>query len=259
MSESDQQCPRPVVGKTRATVASEWDRIAHVRHDQMASGKDLSFRYVLTPAVKELLKGCNLQRVLDLGCGTGQLAAELAAMSTKVTAVDVSSRSIGIAKRTCSDFVNTSFFLGSVEEFADQWNDLPFTTAIANMTLMACLDLDSFIEAVSRVVVSKGHLIATITHPSFWPYYRGYANADWFNYAQETVIEAPFKISAESTEYVTTHIHRPLASYISSLFGAGFVVESILEPFPDDTTQTLYPEPWRFPRFLAFRARMAPG
>ena len=259
MQGSDQQSLRPVVGKSPTDVAREWDRIAHIRHDQIASGKDLSFRHVLMPTIQRLLKGSNLKRVLDLGCGTGQLAAQLAAMSAEVTAVDASSRSIEIARQICVESANTSFFSGSVEEFADQWSGPPFTTAVANMTLMDCMDLDSFIEAVSNVLIPKGCFVATITHPFFWPSYRGYADASWFSYDQEIVIEAPFRISAEPTDYVTTHVHRPLASYLSSLAAAGFVVDSILEPYPDNETQSLYPDRWRFPRFLVFRALRTPA
>ena len=64
---------RPALNKTSEAIASEWDRIAHARHMQIATGKDLSFNYVLKPTVLELLQGCNLKRVLDLGSGTGEL------------------------------------------------------------------------------------------------------------------------------------------------------------------------------------------
>lgn len=254
--QSDQRYPRPVVRKTQTDLTHEWDRIAKVRNQQIASGKDLSYRHVLVPAINSLSKGCDLEGVLDLGCGTGQLAAELARISASVTAVDVSSRSIEIAQETCAELTNTSFVVSSVEEFAEEWTGPLFTTAVANMTLMTCLNLQVFIESISRLLVPNGHFIASITHPFFWPYHHGYANADWFNYDQEILIEAPFIISTESTNYVTTHIHRPLTSYFNSLFEAGFVVESILEPYPDNKVQTLYPDRWTFPRFLIFRALM---
>ena len=251
---SNRNSPRPVVGKSLADIAHEWDQLAYIRRDQIASGKDLSFRYVLLPAIRELLKGCSLKRVLDLGCGTGYLSSELAAISGEVTAVDVSSRSIEIAREACADSLNASFFLGSAEEFADQWSGPSFNTAVANMTLMDCLDLDSFILAVSRMITTDGCLVATITHPYFWPYYRGYADEGWFSYDQEIVIESPFRISTELTSHLTTHVHRPLASYLSSLSRAGFEVDSILEPIPDNRIQTLYRDRWKYPRFLGFRA-----
>ncbi len=250
---SNELLVRPALEKSSSDIKNEWDRIAHLRHQQIDSGKDLSFRYVLVPAVLELLQGCSLKSVLDLGCGTGELTRELAAVSSAVIGVDSSAHSIEIAEETCTESTNVSFHAGTVEEFACRWAGPRFTTAVANMTLMACLNLTSFLEATASLLAPRGCLVATITHPWFWPSYWGYANADWFSYNKEVVLEAPFRISTEVTNYVTTHVHRPLLSYINSLSQAGLLVDNILEPYPNDAIQALYPEQWRFPRFLAFR------
>ena len=206
------------------------------------------------PSIQALLQGSNLERVLDVGCGTGQLTGQLARVSAKVIAVDASTHSVRIAQESHAELTNASFHVGSVEDFARRWAGPPFTTAVANMTLMACLNLHSFVEAVARLISPGGCFVASITHPWFWPYYRGYANADWFRYDREVIIEAPFRISAEATDYVTTHVHRPLVSYLNSLSEAGLIVDRVLEPYPDEGIQALYPEPWLFPRFLVLRA-----
>ena len=245
---------RPVAGKSLDDIGKEWDRIAHLRHKQIVSGNDLSFNYVLMPTVLELLQGCNLKKVLDLGCGSGELTRELANVSGEVIGVDLSLLNIEIAQEISAESINVSFHSGSVEEFADQWSGLGFTTVVANMTLMDCVNLDSLIEATAKLIAPKGRFVATITHPWFWPYYWGYANADWFSYHREIVLEAPFRISAEVTDYVTTHVHRPLSIYQNTLARAGFLIDQILEPYPDEEVHSLYAERWSFPRFLAFRA-----
>lgn len=249
---------RPAIGKSSTDIAREWDEIARVRYRQIVSGQDLSFNNVLLPTIRTLLEGINLESVLDVGCGTGQLTRELAAMSGKLVAVDSSARSIEIARRVCFSSGNVSFHFSSVEEYARHWSGSRFTTAVANMTLMTCLDLESFVEAVARVVAPSGCFVATITHPWFWPHYRGYANADWFSYSKEIVLEGPFNISNEVSEYVTTHVHRPLVTYLNSLSRFGFQIDRIMEPYPQEESQALYPDPWRFPRFLAFRAFFKP-
>ena len=245
---------RPVVGKSSIDIAREWDKIAQLRYWQIASGKDLSFSHILLPTIQTLVEDCSLESVLDIGCGTGQLTRELANVSGKLTAVDPSARSIDIARRTCFSSGNVSFYVGTVEEFARNWSGSPFNIAVANMTLMTCLDLEALVRAVATVVAPDGCFVATITHPWFWPQYRGYANAGWFNYHQEIVLEGPFSISAEISDYVTTHVHRPLATYLNSLSQFGFRLDRIMEPYPREEIQALYPDRWRFPRFLAFRA-----
>ena len=124
---------------------------------------------------------------------------------------------------------------------------------------MDCMNLDSFLSAAAGLLSTNGSFIATITHPWFWPQYWGYADAHWFNYEKETILEASFRISGEITDYVTTHVHRPLSRYLKSLSQAGFRVDRVFAPFPSEQVQTLYPARWKFPRFLAFLASKAPG
>ena len=244
MPASKEPFARPASYKFSVAIAAEWDRIAHVRHKQIDGGNDLSFSHILMPTVLDLLQGCDLNRIIDLGCGTGELTRELALVSGKVSGVDLSPLSIEIAEETCTGSPNISFRAGAVEDFARHWTGPRFTTAVANMTLMTCLDLDSFVKAAGKLVAPEGHLIATITHPWFWPSYWGYDNADWFSYHQEVVVEAPFRISAEATDYVTTHVHRPLSTYMNCLARQGFRVHRILEPYPNEEIQALYPERW---------------
>lgn len=249
---------RPVAGKSLSEIAREWDDIAEVRHRQIASGEDLSFSHVLLPTIRTLLDGCSLENTVDVGCGTGQLTSELAGRSASVAAIDTSARSIGIARESCADQSNVSFHVSSIEEFAMRWPSPQFTTAVANMTLMTCLDLRSFMQAVATVVVPTGSFVATITHPWFWPHYRGYANASWFSYCEEMILEGPFNIALEFSEHVTTHVHRPLVGYLDTLSHFGFRLNQVLEPYPGEEIQELYPDPWQFPRFLALRASLDP-
>ena len=245
---------RRVFRKSIDDLRTEWDRIAFVRQQQIESGKDLSFRYVLLPTILELLDGCDLTKVLDVGCGTGEPTKVLAGIAKWVAGVDVSSRSIEIAQSTHHELPNVAFYADSVEDFAHKRNRHSFSAAVANMTLMTCLDLDSLVEAIAKLLIPGGCLVASITHPCFWPHYWGYANADWFRYDQEMVIEAPFRISRAQTRFTTTHVHRPFSSYAKTLFQQGFVIDQLIEPYPDDSIQSLYPARWDFPRFLVFRA-----
>ena len=344
---------KPVTGKTDQDIQIEWNQIAVLRHWQIASGLDLSFSYVLLPLIRKLMGKCRLENVLDIGCGTGELTKEIASLSAQVIAVDSSSESVAIARKTCAKSLNVSFDVGTAEEFAYRRSDCRFTTAISNMTLMDCLNLDSVIRklmgkcrlenvldigcgtgeltkeiaslsaqviavdsssesvaiarktcakslnvsfdvgtaeefayrrsdcrfttaisnmtlmdclnldsvlsAVASLLDANGSFIATITHPWFWPQYWGYADAPWFNYQNETILETTFRISGDATDCVTTHVHRPLSHYLKSLSQAGFRVDQILEPFPSEKVHNLYPERWKFPRFLVFVASKAAG
>ena len=246
---------QPANQKTQVDLKHEWNRIARTRHEQIVSGKDLSYQHILVPLVLGLLEGCDLTRVLDLGCGTGELTKELAKISSEVVGIDPSEQSVEIARKICVDSGNVSFHVTTAEDFAREWTGSRFTIAVANMALMTCLDLSSFIKATSHLLHSNGRFVATITHPWFWPQYWGYDHSDWFRYDQEIVLEAPFTISLEATNQITTHVHRPLFTYINTLSQTGFQIDTLLEPFPGSEIQALYPARWEFPRFLAFRCQ----
>ena len=173
---------RPATEKSRADIENEWNRIAPLRHQHITSGTDLTFAYVLKPLIRRLLGDSDLSSVLDIGCGTGDLTKEIASMSAVVTGVDLSSVSIEIAQATCAGLNNASFYYCPIEDFAERWNGPQFTTAVANMCLMDCIDLYPCVQAAANLVAAGGHFISTITHPWFWPLYWGYADAEWFNY-----------------------------------------------------------------------------
>ena len=259
MQDNELLAIKRINGKTAWDIQTEWDRIASKRHRQIASGADVSFSHVLLPIFEELMGNCELESVLDLGCGTGELTKVVASLSKLVTGIDPSPESVAIARKMCADCLNVSFYVSTAEEFADRRSEGRFTTAVSNMVLMDCLNLDSVLSAAASVLDVNASFIATITHPWFWPQYWAYADAPWFIYQNETILEATFRISGEVTDCVTTHVHRPLSQYLKSFSRAGFRVNQILEPFPCEEVHRLYAEQWKYPRFMVFVASKAAG
>lgn len=245
---------RPAIGKTQVDISREWDRIALKRAEQIASGKDLSFSFVLLPAILSFTADSHPAFVLDVGCGPGFLTAEIAPRAKRVVGVDISLANINYAKQRWGGLTNVEFVNASVEDYSLRNNRPDFTLVVANMTLVTVLDLDNVLKSVSRLLQSGGHFVATITHPCFWPIYWGYAAKEWFHYSQEIPIEGTFRISLDDGEgFVTTHVHRPLERYITALARAGFRIDEIREPFPSAEAEAKYPHPWEYPRFLSIR------
>ena len=238
-------------------ISQEWDRVALSRHKQLTSGKDISFSQILLPIIRDTLKKRDPSRVLDIGCGTGVLAKEIAPISGQVTGVDLSPTSIEIARSHCSEIENVSFYRGSIENFAASWSGSRFTIAVANMSIMDCADIETFLGSAADLLIARGTFLATVTHPWFWPQYRGYHGEPWFRYHEEVPVSERFRISDEQTSHITSHVHRPLATYTQALSRAGLLIDRIFEPFPEEDVERLYPEPWEYPRFLAFLAHRA--
>lgn len=244
---------KPCSTKSNATLANEWDHLAEERHRQIATGEDVSFRCVVAPTTLRLLGESNLAMVLDIGCGTGAFTLQLARLAGRVIAVDPSKASLAVARRVCQGVQNVLFFEQFLEDAPMLLDASSATAAVALMTLMTAPDLRGFAKALSGYLRPRAVFVAMITHPCFWPRYWGYENEPWFSYNLETFIEAPFVISARPTDILTTHVHRPLASYLDVFSEEGFRLDRIEEPMPTSEVQALYPKKWEFPRFLGIR------
>lgn len=238
--------------KSVDSIRREWDAIAEKRSEQISSHKDLSYEHILIPTVLKIASNSNLSSVIDIGCGVGFVTKAVSPIATSLLAIDMSSKCIQLAQQNCAKQDNVQFENMTIEEYSAGIENPCFTLAIANMTLMTTLDIYTFLQSARRTLVSGAKLVATITHPCFWPAYWGYSSATWFDYTEEIIIEAPFRISQESTAYNTTHVHRPLQHYFSAFKKSNFNVEYFSEPMPDERIRQEHPGVWAFPRFAAF-------
>lgn len=249
---------RRVTTKREEQIIEEWDKIAALRHEQITRGRDVSHRFVLRPCLLGLCADCDQSVVLDAGCGSGVLTAELSFRAEEIYGVDASPQNVQLAANVCKDRPNVRVMNKRLEDLPSV-KDLPhFSLAIANMTFMTCLNLRAVLNAVWTILREDGVLCFTIAHPCFWPQYWSYASEPWFSYKAELIIEAPFRISNEQSSLLTTHVHRSLEQYFSCLKDAGFAVDELVEPIPTNEIHAQYPEPWRFPRFIAIRCIRLP-
>ena len=239
----------PVSMKTQAEVSREWSAIVEIRANQLENNDDLSYSHILAPAVMTLAKNSNLNRVIDIGCGSGFLAKQLAAISEIVVGIDMNSHSIELAKKRYGSIVNLEFINSTVENQARENKEM-FSLAVANMTFATVIDLKSVIRAISQILCDKGSLIITLPHPFFWALYRNYLYENWFEYRREIILEGP--LFDDKPLLSTTQIHRPLEFYISELIEAGFVVNKIMEPNAPEEAKLRYEHRirWEYPRFL---------
>ncbi|MDQ1075040.1 bifunctional 2-polyprenyl-6-hydroxyphenol methylase/3-demethylubiquinol 3-O-methyltransferase UbiG [Microbacterium sp. SORGH_AS_0969] len=234
---------RIVAHKAQTAVTGEWDLIAPERDAQVAGNHDASFTRVLEPWVLDRTRGA--RNIIDVGCGTGRLTSKLHLRAETVVGIDPSSVSIDIAQ---SHDDGTRYAVASAEQWAAQHPDAEIDLVVANMVLMDALHLDSFIAAIARIA-RKGRILATMTHPTFWPIYWGYATNPGFDYLTEAVIEAPFKTSSHEFGLIATHVHRPLSTYLQAFRTNGLKVTHLQELRGPEPRVT-----FPFPRFIGIEA-----
>jgi trans-aconitate methyltransferase len=235
-------------------LAKEWDCLASERHQQILNGLDITFTHVMAPLVESLVGQDNDATLVDIGSGTGELTGRLAARFKRVVCVEPSSQSIGIAKSILSFFPHVEFINSDFEDCETRLNSRAEKNIfLAALMLSADPQLDRIAQTLSRVAKKGDVFVATIPHPCFWPRYWGYEKESWFSYGKELLIKAPFKISLSDSVFKTTHIHRPVEKYILTFAKYGFQLNCMSEPMPSNRIQSLYPNKWEYPRFLALR------
>ena len=159
-----------------------------------------------------MFQSCDTQlHCMDVGCGTGELTHQVAALAQSVTAVDVSPRSIQIARELVGGTGNVLFLAGTLEEALPQPLAEPFSAAVAGMTLMTAPDLRALLDGIAphhfRSVGASwarhappafGQLIGGTTLPS--------GSATTVKWPPSSAIR---RISLVRTDRLTTHIHSP--------------------------------------------------
>lgn len=235
--------------KEISVISREWDDICCQRQEAIISGKDISYIQVIEPTIVEELKGFKSKRLLDVGCGTGVLTNTLTEYSQNCTGIDVSEKSISIAKNNYQKdgllFIQTAM--------KDYKCDQLYDICVSCMALMSDPDYVDTLKSIRKALERNGVLLVLITHPCFWAKYWKIDDKEWFNYEEEIYIEHDFSISLVKSIGKATYIHRPLEQYYMALSRAGYTIEKIKEAYPVGELPDGYK--YDFPRFMLFRCR----
>ncbi len=237
-------------------LVNEWDRLADRRRQEICGGSDSSFVETLLPAVRQEVEVVSSRsrsaELLDIGCGTGELTAQLRPLVHALVGIDPSPRSIALARELSPGLTLHETDLANFSAS----NPGRFDVAVANMVLMNVAELEPFVTDVARVLRPSGVLVATLTHPWTWPRYWAYEQAPWFNYEHEVFVRARWKLSGAevAAEQISTHVHRPLGRYVQSFVEAGLPINGLRELGKTMHTRDGRAVSHPFPRFLLLRA-----
>lgn len=96
------------------------------------------------------------ERILDVGCGTGQLTAEIARSGARVVGLDNSADMLAEARKNYPDL---SFVLGDAASF--HFSE-PFDAVFSNAALHWVKDADGAIESIAKVLHQGGRFVAEL-------------------------------------------------------------------------------------------------
>jgi len=243
------------------TSTRSWDSIA----DDWVAHADLNdYRnFFLMPRTLEMLGEVRGRRILDLGCGEGGYARELARRGAQVTAIDGSPRLIEIAQqRTQNARLPVLHICANASALSESGIEpASFDVVLAAMSLMDVEDYPGAIREVHRTLRPGGELMMSITHPCFSAPLSEWARAEKHElrhfmvdrYFERMAWES--KIAAHFGKSVLRR-HRPVEDFMIPPIACGFELRDFREPLPTEDELKNWPrfrKLLRIPYFLFLR------
>ena len=212
----------------------------------------------------EMMGDVRGKRVLDIGCGGGQLAYYLAeAGAAHVTANDASERMLAVARAQRSH-PRVTYERVSMED-AD-YSAGAFDLVVSSLAFHYVSDYAGLVGRIARWLAVDGQLVFSTEHPIYaarstdegWVSDDDGRSLGWAvdDYAVEGLRERTWFIGG------VHRYHRMLSTILNGLIEAGFAIERIEESWPTEAWLRAHPqdaEELRRPMFLLVRARKLPS
>jgi SAM-dependent methyltransferase len=207
-----------------------------------APGHDAFFELVPPPG----------RATLEVGCGEGRVARDLAARDHRVIAIDITQALASLASEANA---------GPRYVLADgamlPFQAATFDVAVAYNSLMDVDDMPAVVQEIGRVLAPGGRLCVCVTHP-LMDAGRFTARDPEVAFVIETsyLARRPYEGMFERDGLGITFKGwcYPLSTYSRALEASGFLVETLREPEPSPTAPARMERYRRIPNFLMLRA-----
>jgi SAM-dependent methyltransferase len=211
--------------------------------------------YYDRPAMLSLLPDVSGLRVLDAGCGPGIYAEWLVTHGAQVVAFDVTPAFVEITRARLGD--RATVLRADLTQPLDFAEENSFDGVLCPLVLDYIEDWSGVFREFYRVLKFGGWLVFSCGHPlGEWLYLNRKLPGER-NYFQIEQYQTYWTGFGEPRPLVTA-FRRPLSAIINPLLGAGFRLDTLLEPVPTEPFKQAEPEDYerllREPGFLCVRA-----
>lgn len=233
-----------------------WDDHAQWWIDGFTAGVDAEYTEQIIPMAVDELSG--FARILDVGCGEGQISRAVAAGGARVVGIDPTQRNIDVARERGG---GPDYELASADDLP--FGDRSFDAVVACLVFEHIDSLDAAIAEVSRVLVPGGRFAFFLNHPLLQTPGSGWIDDHVLDPPEQYWRIGAYLVETETLEEVEPgvrirFVHRPLSRYVNALATHGLVIEAMVEPSPPPGFLARAPEyalAHTVPRLLYLRAR----
>jgi SAM-dependent methyltransferase len=221
------------------SVRASWDRAADAYAGGQDSGRDY-YRYeFFGPAQVALCGDVAGARLLDVGCGSGYFAREMARRGARVVGVDLSPRMVEHARaHEAAAPLGIEYRVLDAAEVAAAFDAGSFDVATSCLALQDMPAPEAVLRAAHAVLRPGGRFVLSISHPCTDTPYRAWAR-DAEGRKRHLCIDRYFDREpllyawgGWAYDFATPGVHATLEDWLGWALGAGFRLRALREPRP---------------------------
>jgi SAM-dependent methyltransferase len=248
---------------SKEQMAAEWTDFAQNWIDRIRSPRgDPSRVALLDDWMLDAVGNVEGADVIDLGCGEGRFSRMLASLGARVTGVDLSAPMIAAAAGASPTSARETYAVGDMENLRAIAPDA-FDIAVAYLTLVDVHDLASAVRETYRILRPGGRFVVCnlapmVTAGNMWV---KYGDGTKIHYRLDNYMDESARAMVMCGA-VFHNFHRTLSTYINGFLSAGFALEGVSEPVPNQEQLIRDPsnaDSLRVPLFIIYLLRKPPA
>lgn len=233
-----------------------WEEHAGWWIEGFTEGADPEYVEQILPMASAELAG--FDRILDVGCGDGQISRLLSATGSRVVGIDPTWNQISVAAERGGGAAYVRSGAAALP-----FGDGSFDAAIACLVFEHIDDVDAAIAEIARVVRPGGRFNLFLNHPLLQTPGSFLIDDHMVDPPEQYWRIGPYLPEAAFVEQVELgvfirFVHRPLSRYLNALADHGLVLEHMDEPAPPSgflARAQEYADAADIPRLLHLRLR----
>jgi SAM-dependent methyltransferase len=208
-----------------------WEAHAAWWQAEFTEGVDPEYTEQILPLISANLPEHG--RVVDVGCGDGQVARVAAAAGLEVVGVDPAWAQVSVASERAGPRVD--YVRGGAAALPIRSGSCD--AAIACLVFEHIVDLDAAIAEVARVLLPGGRFLFLLNHPLLQTPGSGWIDDQVLDPPEQYWRVGEYLTEASTVEEVQRGVfirfeHRPLSRYLNALVAHGLTLQRMEEPAP---------------------------